>query len=107
MTRSNRSIAGLLAVLTLGLTLLTSGCAHRGGVAVYVRTPPPPLVTESITVSPGPTYIWVPGYHSWNGSSYVWIAGRWEARPSGRRAWVPGHWKHSRQGWYWVDGHWR
>jgi hypothetical protein len=101
---SNRPV-GLLGTLTLGLVL--SACGHRTTVAVYAPTAPPPLVSESIAVSPGPGYVWIPGYHSWNGSTYVWVGGRWEIRPQGRRAWIPGHWNHNRRGWYWVDGHWR
>jgi len=104
---SRRSLVGLWITLLLGLVLLASGCARRARVVVYASTAPPPPVVETITVAPGPNYVWVPGYHAWNGSGYVWTSGRWELRPAGRRAWVPGHWNHGGRGWYWVEGHWR
>ena|SRR5690349_18894827 len=96
-----------LLTLSLGLALVGSACGPHEGVRVYVPAAPPPRVAESITVAPGPEYLWVPGYHVWNGSAYIWTPGRWERRPANRRAWVPGHWNHDRHGWYWVEGHWR
>jgi hypothetical protein len=104
---SNPKTASLFATLVFGLIMTTSACAPRGRVAVYVPSPPPPPVRETIAVAPGPAYVWIPGYHMWNGSVYVWTPGRWELRPTRRHAWVPGHWKHDRRGWYWVEGHWR
>jgi hypothetical protein len=87
--------------------LLLSACADHPRNVVYVRTPPPPPIRETILVSPGPGYFWVGGFHSWNGNSYVWVPGRWERIPGRRHAWAPGHWVHGRHGWYWVEGHWR
>lgn len=94
-------------VLFLGLMLSLAACGGGPRGAVYVRTPPPPPVAERVVVSPGPGYVWVPGYHAWDGNAYVWRPGRWDRLPPGRRAWVPGHWVHTRRGWRWVEGHWR
>jgi hypothetical protein len=104
---SNLKTANLFATLAFGLVMATTACTARERVAVYVPSPPPPAVRETIVVSPGPGYVWIGGYHAWNGSAYVWTPGRWELRPARRHAWVPGHWKHDRRGWYWVEGHWR
>jgi hypothetical protein len=104
---STRPALGLTATLILGLMMFGTACAHRARVAVYAPGPPPPAVAESITVSPGTGYVWIPGFHRWDGNAYVWVPGRWENRPAGRRAWVPGHWNHDRHGYYWVEGHWR
>ena len=77
------------------------------GVRVYVRVPPPPLIVETRPVAPSPRHVWIDGYHTWNGTAYVWSPGRWDLAPRGHARWVAGHWKHVRHGWYWVPGHWR
>ena len=77
-------------------------------VRIYVNAPPPPRIVEVRPAIPGPRYIWVDGYHTWNGSAYVWTPGRWEQPPRRRAHWVSGHWRHAgRRGYYWVPGHWR
>ena len=50
---------------------------------------------------------WIDGHYQWNGSEYVWVAGRWERPPHPGNAWVNGLWAHNRNGWYWVEGYWR
>ena len=94
--------------IALALTFFLAACGeprHRN--VVYVPVAPPPLVVENRAVAPGPGFVWIRGYHVWNGNAYVWTPGRWERVPNGRRDWVPGHWVHARHGWYWVEGHWR
>jgi len=76
-------------------------------IPVYVKVAPPTPVVEVRVAAPGPNYIWVGGFHKWNGTAYVWVPGRWALPPHGRTVWVVGHWKHSHHGYYWVDGHWR
>ena len=93
--------------IVLAFTFFLAGCGEPHRNVVYVPTGPPPLVVENRVVAPGPGYVWVQGYHAWNGNAYVWTPGRWERLPEGRRGWVPGHWVHTRHGWYWVEGHWR
>src|SRR5262245_25762465 len=93
----------LLALIFASATLV--GCAHHG--YVYVASAPPPPIYEEVTVSPRTGYVWVPGYHHWNGHSYVWVGGRWRAAPRHRSHWVEGHWEHSHRGYYWVEGYWR
>lgn len=74
---------------------------------VYVHVGPPAPPTEVIVVKPGPAYVWVPGYHMWDGRAYVWVHGRWTIPPAGMVVWVPGHWVNEPRGWYWIEGHWR
>ncbi|MFZ0285579.1 MAG: hypothetical protein WAL32_10130 [Terriglobales bacterium] len=102
----NRMATNLCAGLVLGGALLLSGCGHPVGVT-YVSTPPPPPIAEPAIISPGPGYVWVPGYQTWNGNRYLWVRGHWELRPVGMHQWIPGHWRHNGYGWYWVPGHWR
>jgi len=88
---------------------LTSGCVvppPPPGV-VYVRVGPPVPIVEVEGVAPGPEFVWIHGYHRWEGNAYVWVPGRWERRPRAGAVWVRGEWRHHRNGWYWVEGHWR
>jgi hypothetical protein len=96
----------LTAALLLGASLFVTACAHASG-GVYVRTGPPPLRREVIVASPGPGYVWVPGYYRYDGRAYVWVGGRYERPPRARARWVAGHWQQERRGWFWVEGHWR
>ncbi len=89
------------AVLSAGLALSTANAQ------VYVRIGPPPPRREIVTVRPGPQYVWVPGYHRWDGRAYVWAPGAWVVPPPHRRGWVPGHWRNTPRGYFWVEGHWR
>jgi hypothetical protein len=104
---SKRAMANLSAALILGGVLLFSACNHAAVGVTYVSTPPPPPIAEPIIVSPGPGFVWVRGYHTWEGNRYIWAPGHWERIPGGRHHWVPGHWRNNRHGWYWVPGHWR
>jgi len=96
----------LTAALLLGASLTATACAGTSG-RLYVRTGPPPLRREAVLVSPGPEYVWVPGYYRYDGRAYLWVAGRYERPPRPRARWVAGHWQQERRVWFWVDGHWR
>ena len=93
-------------ILLAGSILVTPACAAPRG-RLYVRVGPPAPVVEMRIGAPGPGYIWVPGYHMWNGGAYVWAPGRWMLPPRARAAWVPARWVRDRRGWYFVEGHWR
>jgi hypothetical protein len=97
----------LLGTLVLaGSLFATSACAAPRG-RLYVRVGPPAPIVEARVVAPGPGYVWVQGYHRWDGGRYVWVPGRWELPPRARAVWVPAHWQRDRRGWYFVEGHWR
>jgi hypothetical protein len=70
-----------------------------------VVQPPPPRV-EVVPVVPGPGYVWVNGYWSWNGA-WIWVPGRYTFPPRPHALWVGGGWVHERHGWRWHHGHWR
>jgi hypothetical protein len=74
---------------------------------VYVQVGPPQPVMEVHEVSPGPGYVWIPGYHRWDGRAYVWTPGYWTRGPRSQATWSPGHWSHNRKGWFYITGHWR
>jgi hypothetical protein len=97
------------AILTTALTAATA-CASAGPARsrVYVRVGPPAPIVETRIVAPGPGYVWIPGYHTWDGRAYVWRPGRWDRGPRANARWVPARWVHDRRhGWYLVEGHWR
>jgi len=74
---------------------------------IVVREAPPPVLVEHPGPRPHAGWVWVPGYHRWDGRHYVWMGGRWAAPPRPYARWVPGHWRRSPQGWVWIEGHWR
>ena len=108
--------AVMISLLSLSLVPL-AGCVveargPRAAVAVaapvvYVPVPPPAPVVEAVPVCPGPRYIWTRGYYRWSGREYLWVPGRWVARPHGHARWVEPEWRHHNRGWFFVEGHWR
>jgi hypothetical protein len=77
-------------------------------VNLYVPTGPPVAIVETRPASPGAGYVWVGGYHRWDGNAYAWERGHWDQPPTGHRAWAAGRWQHHpKNGWYWTDGRWR
>ena len=94
---------------TLGISLLAAalGAAAASASPVYVHIAPPAAVVETRAVAPGPGYVWVGGFHRWNGKAYVWAPGHWVVPPRPHGVWVAGHWAHSHHGWWWKDGHWK
>ncbi len=94
--------------LWLGMVLLGGLSWESAHAQVYVRIgPPPPPRREMVPVQPGPRYVWVQGYHRWDGRAYVWTPGSWVLPPPRYGRWVPGHWRNTRRGYVWVEGHWR
>lgn len=48
---------------------------------VVVRVGPPAPIVETRPVAPGPGFVWIAGYHRWDGGRYVWVPGRWDRPP--------------------------
>lgn len=98
----------LVAVLSAGILVFMLWASPAEAARVYVSIAPPPLVVETIPPVPTPGYVWVPGFHRWDGHAYIWVKGHYAMPPRPHVAWVAGHWVHHRShGWYWVEGHWR
>lgn len=103
-----KKVSGLSLLFATVVTLLLALPAPASAaVRIYVNAAPPPLVVETRPVSPGARYVWVGGFHRWDGRAYVWVPGRWALPPRARARWVAGHWAHHRRGWYWIEGRWR
>jgi hypothetical protein len=69
--------------------------------------PPPPPPVETVTLAPGPDYVWNDGEWVWSGGAWVWIGGRWALPPYPHAVWIGGRWDHGGDGWHRVGGHWR
>jgi hypothetical protein len=75
-----RSISIGLIAATLGI----AGYAVRY-VGVFATIPPPPIRVEKYGPAPGQGFIWIQGYWGWSSNANVWVPGRWDRIPSGRR----------------------
>jgi hypothetical protein len=100
------SAHALILAATLAASTACATAAPRRS-RVYVRVGPPAPIVETRVVAPGPGYVWIPGYHTWDGRAYVWRPGRWDRGPRANAVWVPARWVRDRRGWYLVEGHWR
>jgi hypothetical protein len=74
---------------------------------VHITVAPPAPVVEVRGNAPGPEYVWVDGYHRWEGDHYVWTAGHWDRPPHPHAHWVAHRWVHRHGEWVMVEGHWR
>ncbi len=78
------------------------------GAEVVVRVAPP--APQSVVVvghAPGPKYVWIGGYHRWNGSRYIWVPGKWIVPPRHGAVWVAPRWVPRNGGYVFVAGRWR
>jgi hypothetical protein len=68
--------------------------------------PPPPAEQEAPPPPPGPEFVWIGGYHRWDGHGYVWVRGRYERRPHAAAHWRAAHWEGRGRGHVWIEGRW-
>ncbi|MFN7140280.1 MAG: hypothetical protein ACK4UN_13170, partial [Limisphaerales bacterium] len=73
---------------------------------VVVDAPPAPQ-QEVVGVPPSGEHVWIPGHWSRSGDRWVWVSGRWEARPTPVSVYVPGHWESRGDGYVWREGYWK
>ena len=74
---------------------------------VSIRIGPPPRVYEHRSPRPERGYVWIAGYHRYEGGRYVWTAGRWERPPQAHQRWRSQRWKHRHGQWEMEEGRWR
>ena len=74
---------------------------------VVVKVAPPAAIVETRGPAPGAGYVWIPGYHRWDGEHYVWVAGKWDMPPHPHQAWVAHRWVKRNGGYVLVEGHWK
>ena len=92
----------LIGFLLTGMLAVSAVAAE-----IFVRVGPPRPVYETRGPMPGRGYVWISGYHRWDGRSHIWVPGRWELAPRPRAHWVAHRWVKRRGGWVFVEGHWR
>jgi hypothetical protein len=73
-------------LLTAAFAALLACSAAQAQVVVRLG-PPPPRHVENVPARPigHPAWVWVPGFHRWDGRSYVWVPGHY-VEPPPRRA---------------------
>lgn len=74
---------------------------------VVVRIGPPAPIVEVRGAPPDRGYVWIDGYHRWEGGAYVWTPGRWDRPPHPGQRWVAHRWIHRGDHWEMREGHWR
>jgi hypothetical protein len=93
-------------VFTAGLSALALLPSLAMAQVVIVVRPPAPIV-ERPGPPPGRLYVWVGGYHRWDGRRYVWVSGHYALPPRPGMVWVPAHYDARPRGYVLVAGHWR
>jgi len=76
------------------VTTVTSALAPATVVVPPSPAPAPPV--EVIPVSPGPDYLWTPGWWSWNGGAWIWFGGYWGHPTRPGHVWFKGNFYHGR-----------
>jgi hypothetical protein len=105
-------------LITAG-SFLASGCVVREQV-VYRQAPPPamtggeivvteappPQIMETVTVSPGPAFVWIGGCWVWRGH-WVWERGHWSRPPRPGAVWMPHHYVYRNGVHVFISGGWK
>jgi hypothetical protein len=111
------------ALLVLAGSFLAGGCVYRertvyrepgtqavttesvGSEVVVTEAPPPPIV-ETVTVSPGPEFIWIGGAWVWRGH-WAWQRGHWGRPPHPGAVWVAHRYEYRNGVHVFIRGGWR
>ncbi|MDR1562706.1 MAG: hypothetical protein LBS54_06445 [Dysgonamonadaceae bacterium] len=103
-----------LAILSVAMTACTISreAGVQANMAIYSSIPLAPnvvlTVENPIYTSPGPGYVWLDGYWTWDARyrEYIWVQGRWEIVPYAGAFWIPGYWDYVSGGYRWIDACW-
>lgn len=112
----NSAIVILALSFVSGAGLVT-GCMHErviqppavvssGRAEIEVTEPPPAPIAESIMISPGAGYVWIPGAWDWRGNAWVWEKGRWVIPPEPGSYWVPHRYEYRNGKHMFIPGGW-
>ncbi|HEY1160137.1 MAG TPA: hypothetical protein VGE83_05870 [Terracidiphilus sp.] len=74
---------------------------------VVIRIGPPAPIVEHPGPPPERGFVWISGYHQYQGDHYVWVPGHYERPPHPGAHWVAHRWVHRHGEWVLVEGHWR
>ena len=108
------------ALLLLAGAMLAGSCVIRERTVYYRQGPPPAAVGtevtvteappapiyETVTISPGPDYIWIGGVWAWHGR-WVWETGHWGRPPHPGAVWMPHRYEYRNGVHVFIRGGWR
>jgi hypothetical protein len=89
------------------LAVVASIMSVASQAQVAIRIGPPPPVVEHYGPPPRPGWVWVGGFHRWDGARYVWTPGHYAAPPRSGVRWVPDGYEHRGGRYYYRHGYWR
>jgi len=93
--------------IALALLLALTFVPAASYAQVVIRVGPPAPVVENPGPPPQAGFVWVSGYHRYEGDHYVWTPGHWDHPPHPGAHWVAHRWVHRHGQWVLVEGHWR
>jgi hypothetical protein len=104
----------LVSVIFIVMTACSVGRVSEAQVyaSVYTKIPLAPNVVLTVETpiysAPGPNYVWIDGYWSWDNyyREYVWVQAYWAVAPYVNAYWIPGYWESYRNGYRWIDACW-
>ncbi len=97
----------MMKKIALALLFAFTLCPVASFAQVVVRIGPPAPIVETRGVPPERGFVWIDGYHRWDGERYVWVPGRWERPPHEHAHWVAHRWVRHGDHWELREGHWR
>ncbi len=83
------------------------GRGERVPVSYAPPSVPPAPVADVVTAAPASNALWIPGFWSFDGQRYAWVAGHWEIPPPMAQAYVVAHWERRPEGYAFVQSYWR
>lgn len=97
---------------------LAAGCAqHHGkateehvtpvGTEVVVPVAPPLPEVETMTITPGQGYVWIPGAWDWRGNNWVWDQGHWAYPPRAGAVWASPRYENRGDKRVFIEGGWK
>jgi len=97
----------MMKKIALGVLFALTLCPTASFAQVSIRIGPPPPVHEERGQPPERGFVWINGYHRWDGDHYAWVPGHYERAPHEHAVWVAHKWVHHHGQWVLVEGHWR
>lgn len=80
---------------------------RRAPVEVIVREAPPAVQVEVRSAQPSPRHVWVAGYWTWTGDTYVWTPAVWVLPPEPAAVWVQPTYQPRNGVNIYITGYWR
>jgi WXXGXW repeat (2 copies) len=93
--------------VALAVLFALTFCPVASMAQLVIRVGPPAPVYERRGPPPERGYVWVDGYHRYQGDHYEWVPGRYDRPPHEGARWSRHHWVHRHGQWVMVEGHWR